>query len=52
MISEGIVNYMLEIIKNGRITPMGTAIILSRQCASGAFNTIWARQILEQLANK
>lgn len=52
MISEGVVNHMLEMIKNDRIAPMMASIRLSRQCTSGAFDTVWAAQILEQLANK
>jgi len=52
MISGRIVGHLLEMIKNGRITPMDAAIKLSRQCTCGAFNTVRAAQILDQLANK
>ena len=52
MISERIVNHLLEMIENDRITPTEAAIRLSRQCTCGAFNTVRAAQILEQLAKK
>lgn len=52
MISGRIVEHMLEMIKSDRITPMGAAIRLSKQCTCGAFNTVRAAQILEHLANK
>jgi len=52
MISEGITEHMLKMIKDGRTTPMEAAIRLSKQCTCGAFNTVRAAQILEQLAGK
>ena len=52
MISRGIVEHLQELIKNDRITPMEAAIRLSKQCTCGAFNTVRAAQILEQLSRK
>jgi len=52
MISERIVDHLLEMIRNDRITTMEAAVRLSRQCTCGAFNTVRAAQILEQLARK
>lgn len=52
MISGRIVEHLLEMIKKGRITPMEAAIRLSKQCTCGAFNTVRAAQILDQLAGK
>ena len=50
MISSGIAEHLLKMIKDGRITPMDAAIRLSKQCTCGAFNTVRAAQLLEQLA--
>lgn len=52
MISNGITKHLLEMIKNDRITPMEAAIRLSKQCTCGAFNTVRAAEIFEQLAKK
>lgn len=52
MISGRIVEHLLNMIKKDRTTPMEAAIRLSKQCTCGAFNTVRAAQILEQLANK
>ena len=52
MISEGIVNHLMGRIKEGRMTPMDVAILLSKQCTCGAFNTVRAAQIIGQLAKK
>ena len=52
MISGRITEHLLEMIKKGRTTPMEAAIKLSKQCTCGAFNTVRAAQILDQLTNK
>ncbi|MEE9509666.1 MAG: hypothetical protein V3V81_04130 [Candidatus Bathyarchaeia archaeon] len=51
MISEGIVNHLLDKIKNDIITPIDAAVVLARQCTCGAFNTVRAAQLLEQLTS-
>jgi len=52
MISKRIVENLMEMMKDGRTTPMDAAIRLSKQCTCGAFNTVRAAQILGQLAGK
>ncbi len=52
MISKNIVKNLLEMISGDRITPMEAAIRLSKQCTCGAFNTVRAAQILEQLSTR
>lgn len=49
MISKNIVKHLLDMIKNGRTTPMEAAIKLSKQCTCGAFNTVRAARILKEL---
>ncbi len=50
MISKTIVTHMVKRIRDERITPLEAAIDMSRQCTCGAFNTVRAARILEQLA--
>lgn len=52
MISGRVTGHVLEMVREDRITPMDAAIRLSKQCTCGAFNTVRAAEILEQLANK
>lgn len=52
MISGNVVKHLLKMIKDKRTTPMDAAITMSKQCTCGAFNTVRAAQILEQLAKK
>lgn len=52
MISRRIVEHLIGMVKGGRITPMEAAIRLSRQCTCGAFNTVRAAKIIEELAKK
>ncbi len=52
MISRRIVEHLIGMVREGRITPMEAAIRMSRQCTCGAFNTIRAAQIIEELAKK
>ena len=49
MISKTIVTHMVKRIRDERITPLEAAIDMSRQCTCGAFNTVRAARILEQL---
>jgi hypothetical protein len=52
MISKNVTEHSLKMIKEGRITPMDAAIRLSKQCTCGAFNTVRAAHLLEQLAKE
>lgn len=49
MISKNIVKHLLDMIRDGRITPEDAAIKLSRQCTCGAFNTLRAAQLFKQI---
>lgn len=52
MISKNIVKHLLNMIEDERITSMEAAIRLSKQCTCGAFNTVRAAKIFDQLARK
>lgn len=51
MISTNIVKNLLEMIRGDRISAMDAAIRLSKQCTCGAFNTVRAAQIFDQLSS-
>jgi len=52
MVSKSLVGHHVKRIKEGSTTPLEAAIDMSRQCTCGAFNTVRAARILEELANK
>lgn len=51
MISKSLVGYMINRIRDGRITPLEAAMDMSRQCTCGAFNTVRAARILGELSS-
>jgi uncharacterized protein YjaZ len=52
MISAKIVEYLVEMIKTDRITPIMAAVQVSKQCTCGAFNTRRAATLFEEIAKK
>jgi hypothetical protein len=50
MISEDIVKHLLNRIKEGRLESMEAAVLLAKQCTCGAFNTVRAAELFEQLS--
>jgi len=52
MISARIVDHLVKMVKSKRTTPIQAAVLVSKQCTCGAFNTRRAAKIFNELAKK
>jgi hypothetical protein len=52
MISARIVEHLIKMIQEGRITPLDAAVTVSGQCTCGAFNTVRASKLFKEISER